>query len=144
MPTATRPTNRSAAILLALAAMAPARLAHADAAANVVGHATKSTDGAVVYQQVCQGCHMANAKGGAGAGVIPALAGDAKLSSAGYPVYVVLNGRGAMPWFSAMLDDKQIAAVVSYVRANFGNHYTDTVKPEDVAQQRGPNPTLEK
>jgi mono/diheme cytochrome c family protein len=137
-------SHKAAAALLGLAALLPARLAHADAAANVAGASTKSTDGAVIYQQVCQGCHMANGKGGAGAGVIPALAGNAKLANAGYPIYVVLNGHGGMPWFSSMLDDQQIAAVVGYVRTHFGNHDADAVKPEDVAQQRGPNPTLEK
>jgi mono/diheme cytochrome c family protein len=133
-----------ATILLSLAASLPVSRAFADAAANVVGAATTSTDGAVIYQVVCQGCHMANGKGGAGAGVIPALAGDPKLKSSGYPVYVVLNGKGGMPWFGPMLNDTQVASVVTYVRTHFGNAYSDPVKPEDVAAARGPNPTMEK
>jgi len=131
-------------LMLGALALLPATQAFADAAASVAGEATKSTDGAVIYQQVCQGCHMANAKGGAGAGVIPALAGNPKLKSSGYPVYMVLNGNGGMPWFGPMLNDTQIAAVVNYVRTNFGNSYTDMVKPEDVAAVRGPNPSMEK
>ena len=131
-------------ILLAALALAPVHRAFADAAANVAGAATTSTDGAVIYQQVCQGCHMANAKGGVGAGTIPALAGNPKLKASGYPVYMVLNGNGGMPWFSSMLSDAQVAAVVNYVRSNFGNSYSDAVKPEDVAAVRGPNPTMEK
>lgn len=125
-------------------AMLPSRAAHADAAANVAGAGTTSIDGQVIYTQVCQGCHMANAKGATGAATIPALAGNPKLKSAGYPVYVVLNGKGGMPWLGTMLNDTQIASVVSYVRTHFGNHYTDTVKPEDVAAVRGPAPTAEK
>lgn len=135
---------RAALALLAFAVLSPVRPVLADTAANVAGAATTSTDGAVIYQQVCQGCHMANGRGGAGAGVIPALAGNGKLASAGYPVYIVLNGRGAMPWLGPMLNDVQVAAVVNYVRTHLGNHYTDAVKPEDVAQQRGPAPTMEK
>ena len=134
----------AATIAFTMLALAPARHARADAAANVAGAATTSTDGAVIYQQICQGCHMANAKGGVGAGMIPALAGNPKLKASGYPVYMVLNGNGGMPWFSSMLSDTQVASVVNYVRTNFGNSYNDAVKPEDVAAVRGPNPTMEK
>jgi len=133
-----------AVLLLGAMALLPSGRAFADAAANVAGAATTSTDGQVLYQQICQGCHMANAKGAVGAAVIPALAGNPKLKSSGYPVYVVLNGYGAMPWFSNMLTDAQIASVVTYVRSHFGNSYADAVKPEDVAAVRGPNPTVER
>ncbi len=116
----------------------------ADAAANVVGRAITSTDGQVIYTELCQGCHMANARGGVGAARIPALADNAKLKNGGYPVYVVLNGYGGMPWLSTMLNDAQVASVVNYVRSHFGNDYTDAVKPEDVAAVRGPNPSIER
>ncbi|MCQ8278811.1 cytochrome c [Acetobacteraceae bacterium KSS8] len=139
-----RPSRTLLAFLLAGPAMLPGRAALADAAANIAGEATHSTDGAEIYRQVCQGCHMQNGKGGTGAGTIPALAGNPKLASASYPVFMVLNGRGGMPWFGTMLNDAQVASVVNYVRTHFGNHYTDSVKPEDVAQQRGPAPTMEK
>lgn len=133
----------AALAVLAGLALLPGR-AFADAAANIAGAATTSTDGQVLYTQICQGCHMANARGAVGAAAIPALAGNPKLKSSGYPVYVVLNGYGAMPWFSTVLTDTQIASVVNYVRTNFGNTYTDAVKPEDVAAVRGPAPTMEK
>ena len=134
----------AACILLGGLSMLPSGGAHADAAANVSGAAISSTDGGTIYSQVCQGCHMANAKGGVGAAVIPALAGNAKLKSSGYPIYIVLNGHGAMPWLSGTLNDAQIASVVSYVRSHFGNGYTDAVKPEDVAAVRGPEPVVER
>ncbi|MBB2155687.1 cytochrome c [Gluconacetobacter diazotrophicus] len=111
--------------------------AHADSASAVVGKMQPLTDGAAVYQHVCQGCHMPDGKGALGSGArFPALAGNAKLASGDYPIYVVLNGYGGMPWFSGMLTDKQVSDVVNYVRSHFGNHYTDIVKPEDVAGQR--------
>lgn len=137
---ATIATSLPAATLLLLAHAAPAR---ADAASDISGAATTSTNGQVIYQQVCQACHMANARGAVGAAAIPGLAGNAKLKSSGYPIYMVLNGRGGMPWLGTTLTDTQVASVVNYVRGHFGNNYTDTVKPEDVAAVRGPAPAAE-
>ena len=92
--------------------------------------------GADIYKGVCQGCHMPDAKGAVGAGRYPALAGDANLAAAGYPVAIVLHGQKAMPWFNEYFSDVQIANVVNYIRTNFGNHYTDKVTPADVKAQR--------
>lgn len=111
----------------------------ADASSATVGKSTLSeTDGGNVYQHVCQGCHMANAKGATGAGTIPALANNAKLQSAGYPVYVVLNGLGGMPVVGASLDDSQVAAVVNFVTTNFGNHASDKLTAAQVHTMRPP------
>jgi mono/diheme cytochrome c family protein len=48
-----------------------------------------------------------------------------------------------MPWFSAMLNDAQIAAVVGYIRSHFGNADKPPVTPADVALLRRPSPTME-
>ena len=93
-------------------------------------------DGEGIYRNVCQGCHMADAKGASGAGRYPALANDRNLAVAGYPVSVVLHGQKAMPWFSDYFSDAQVANVVNYVRTHFGNNYTDMVTPADVQKQR--------
>jgi len=90
--------------------------------------------GAQVYQQICQACHMVDAKGGSGAGTIPALAANPKLGVAAYPITVVVRGKGAMPSFAPLLDKKQIADVVTYVRTNFGNAYPKPVTEADVAK----------
>ena len=111
--------------------------ARADAAAG--GKSTPMlavTDGGAVYQHVCQGCHMPNGRGATGAGTIPALAGNDKLEASGYPIYVVLHGLGGMPAVGWTLDDKQVAAVVSYVRTSWGNHWTDPVTAADVTPSR--------
>lgn len=92
--------------------------------------------GQAIFSNVCQGCHMPQAQGAVGAGMYPALAKDAKLEVAGYPVAVVTHGQKAMPAFGSLLNDQQIADVVNYVRGNFGNKYKDKVKPEDVKAQR--------
>ena len=92
--------------------------------------------GEAVFKNICQGCHMANAQGAVGAGAYPALARNAKLEVAGYPVAVIVHGQKAMPAFGGLLNDQQIADVVNYVRGHFGNDYKDKVKPEDVKAQR--------
>lgn len=102
----------------------------------VSGRQFVGEDGAVLYHVVCQGCHMPDAKGAEGAGHYPALAGNPKLASALYPALTVLKGRNAMPPFSALLSDAQIAAVVNYVRTNFGNQYSDTLSAADIAKFR--------
>jgi mono/diheme cytochrome c family protein len=88
--------------------------------------------GADLYHNICQGCHMPDARGAVGAGAYPALAGNKHLRAALYPVGVVLNGHKAMPAFGPMLSDAQIAAVVNFVRSSFDNHYKDAVTPEMV------------
>ena len=93
-------------------------------------------DGEVIYRTVCQSCHMAAAQGAVGGGAYPALANDPKLAVAGYSVLVVVNGSKGMPPFGALLDDEQVAAVVNYVRAHFGNAYLDSVSPGDVGSTR--------
>jgi len=96
--------------------------------------------GAEVYQRYCLACHMEDGTGAQGAGYFPALAENNKLAAAGYPIFVVLNGLGGMPWFNGMLQDDEIAAVVNYIRSNFGNNFTDQAAAQDVAIMRGPVP----
>ena len=88
--------------------------------------------GEALFNQVCQGCHMAEGQGSHGAGAYPALAANPKLGAKVYPVYMVTSGQGGMPGFKKYMDDQQIASVVNYVRTHFGNHYADSVTVEDV------------
>ncbi len=92
--------------------------------------------GAEMYANVCQACHMSDGKGAAGAAVFPSLAGNVRLAAGGYGVSVVVSGLRGMPAFGGMMSDEQVAAVVNYVRANFGNKYTDALTPEDAANAR--------
>ena len=121
-----------AAVLLGLAQLAARPAAAQD---GRVQHFPQQT-GADLYHNICQGCHMPDAKGAAGAGAYPALAGNKHLKAGLYPVGVVMNGRKAMPAFGPMLDDAQIAAVVNFVRSSFDNHYKDAVTPEMVKALR--------
>ena len=102
------------------------------------------TDGRQVFTHICQGCHMPDAGGAAGAGRFPALANNPILASRRYVALTVLMGRRNMPAFGArhaigfggppvVLSETQMAAVVNYVRTHFGNHYKDSISAAEVA-----------
>ncbi|KAF1052944.1 MAG: Fructose dehydrogenase cytochrome subunit [Stenotrophomonas maltophilia] len=128
-------SSRCTVYLLFALAMAPgaAALADTDPASPSPGRFTQQS-GEALYQAICQGCHMPDAKGARGAGRYPALAGNPALAEADYPVFMVRHGNGGMPSFGLYLSDAQTAAVVNYVRTHFGNHYTDAVSAEHVRQ----------
>ena len=106
--------------------------------AFVTGNKFSEPDGEKLYRRVCAGCHMPDARGVAtGAGFYPALAGNRNLAASGYPVYILLKGKNGMPALGGMMTDQQVADVVNYVRTNFGNHYKDMVKPDQVKAVRG-------
>lgn len=111
-----------------------------------------AVDGAQLYAANCVACHQA---GGAGLpGVFPPLAGSEWVLAADkVPVNILLHGitgkltvrdaayNGQMPAFRDKLGDAEIAAVLSYVRASFGNGAgkigADTVKAErDAGKER--------
>jgi cytochrome c6 len=78
-------------------------------------------DGAMIFKQNCAACHQAQGQGVPGA--FPALAGNAFVQGDPRAVaQVLLNGRGGMPNFREDLTNEQIAAVLSYTRAAWGNH----------------------
>jgi mono/diheme cytochrome c family protein len=105
----------------------------------------KAMDGRQIYAHICQGCHMADGGGAVGAGHYPALAKDPTLASRQYMALTLLMGRRNMPAFGAkhaigfvgppvILSEVQIAAVINYVRTNFGNHYTDSITAAEVGK----------
>jgi mono/diheme cytochrome c family protein len=122
----------------ALALAATASVAQAQSPSPFSSNPFRFThqDGEAIYRNVCAGCHMPDGRGASGAGAYPALARNPKLEAAGYPVLLVVNGQKAMPAFGRALDDNQVAAVVNYIRANFGNAYTDRVSTDDVKAAR--------
>jgi len=99
-----------------------------------------STDGEQLYQTLCAGCHMPDGSGAIGAGEYPALKGNEKLEFAGYSIYLIVNGQGAMPSFGTFLDDEQVVAVTSYIQSHLGNEYTPDARVEDVASARPDEP----
>ena len=123
---------RCFAVLAALAALPAA----AQETADFRGAPFSMQGGEAVYRGVCQGCHMADAKGATGAGAYPALASNSRLASAGYVLSMVMNGHRGMPPFRGHFTNQQIADVVNYVRTHFGNRFRGAVKPEDVQSLR--------
>jgi mono/diheme cytochrome c family protein len=126
-----RSAARLAAILL-LPAVASAQ----DAPMLSPASTFAEVDGAALFANVCQACHMPAGQGAAGAGHYPALAKNANLETGAYPVYVVVHGLKGMPPVGKMMTDDQVAAVVNYLRTHFGNAYTDPVTAKDVAEAR--------
>jgi mono/diheme cytochrome c family protein len=96
-----------------------------------------SSEGREVYEMICQACHMADGRGGDGAGAaIPAIADNANLADKDFVVDILVKGRGGMPWFTDMLTPEQIAAVSTYARSHF-NKYPDPVTTADVQRIAG-------
>lgn len=118
--------------------IAGASAARADSAGVTFSSGDKFTEksGEDIYRNVCQACHMDKGQGAVGAGAYPALAKNEGLEEPSYPIYIVLHGQKGMPGFGSMLDDEQVAAVVTYIRSNFGNNYKDTVSAEAVKDSR--------
>jgi mono/diheme cytochrome c family protein len=126
----------AALLLLSLPAYAQSAGRSVSEPALSPGYRFIENSGEELFANVCQGCHMPDGKGATGAGTYPSLAGDKALETAGYPVYVVVNGQHGMPPVGIMMTDDQVAAVVNYVRTHFGNDYRDSVTAENVKAVR--------
>jgi mono/diheme cytochrome c family protein/glucose/arabinose dehydrogenase len=88
--------------------------------------------GREVYKSLCIACHQADGRGAEKLG--KALVGsELTLDVPGIPVRVLINGKegsvGLMPPLGGVLSDDQIAAVLTYVRREWGN----TGTPVDAA-----------
>ena len=110
------------------------------AAAGGSAEVVTTADGAQVYADTCVACHQEGGKGKPGE--FPPFAGNPDLFLAtDFPARVALHGLegkieaegqkidGAMPSFDFLSDD-EIAAVVKYIRSNFGN---DAIRPAGFA-----------
>ena len=91
-----------------------------------------SATGEQTYREICQACHLENAQGDTGAGMIPALASNAKLADGDFTLKRVVKGYGGMPAFADMLTPEQIAGVAVYIRTHFGNDYHDPITVDGV------------
>lgn len=104
----------------------------ADFAVAAPGKLGGAIDGGQVYTSHCIACHQATGQGLPG--VFPPLAGSEWVNGkASTAIQIVLHGihgsltvkgsvyKGQMPTFKDQLGDAEIAAVLSHVRASFGN-----------------------
>ena len=89
--------------------------------------------GEKVYAANCQVCHQPNGKGG---GAFPALDGSMVVNGSKESQYkILLNGKNAMPKWSA-LSDTELAAVMTYTRNSWGNHTGEVIQPSDFVTAR--------
>ncbi len=94
--------------------------------------------GKEIYENNCASCHRRNGEGLPN--TFPALKGNAfVLGDEVALVQLVLTGRqgqmGRMPAWQSRLNDQQVAAVVTFIRNNWGNQ-APPVTPATVSQQR--------
>jgi mono/diheme cytochrome c family protein len=132
----TRHFKISAAAAFLAAALASPVLAQGDAPGGGPTGAAgpKPMSGEQIFHETCAACHMHDAKGATGAAMIPSLAANPRMGTAAYPITIVSTGKGAMPSFAPYLTKAQIAAVITYVRTNFGNSYAKPVTEDEVAK----------
>ena len=95
--------------------------------------------GEQIYQNICRACHQADGRGQEK--VAPALIGSpfGLAASGGVPARILINGKegtvGLMPPLGATLTDEQIAAVLTYIRREWG-HAAAAVDPATVKDTR--------
>lgn len=100
--------------------------------------------GKTVYDKNCAVCHQIT-----GAGLPPAFPALTGSKIATTPIFGadgkylpdshldrVLNGKGVMPAWKALLNDAEIAAVITYERNALGNSVGDVVQPAQVKAAR--------
>ena len=98
---------------------APTSPAVAPTTASAGGSGDQAALGKTVYAANCAGCHGEN---GQGSGSFPALAGNAAATGDPAPqIQFVLNGKDGSHKFGDKLTDQEIAAVLTYIRTNWGN-----------------------
>lgn len=92
--------------------------------------------GETAYAYNCAACHQPN---GEGMGPFPALK-DSKIVKGPLEdhINIVIKGKPgtAMAPFGTMLNDTDIAAVITYERNSFGNNMGDSVQPLDIFNYR--------
>jgi mono/diheme cytochrome c family protein len=101
--------------------------------------------GAEVYAKVCKSCHGAEANGDRGNDYPPLAGSEWVTGNAEVPIRIVLNGLSGEisvkgesytntmePQFVVMRSEAELAAVLTYVRSNFGND-ASAVTVEEVA-----------
>lgn len=93
-------------------------------------------NGRFLYRRNCAGCHLLSGQGQATLGA-PPLKGSAVVKGpVAAHINIALRGRSIMPPFANVLNDEQLAAVLSYQRNEWGNNSGEIVSTADVKMQR--------
>jgi mono/diheme cytochrome c family protein/glucose/arabinose dehydrogenase len=123
--------DRAAKVMARIGWPGKAGAAPAAAALNAADQ-KRFTAGQEIYRNICEGCH--GAEGREQPGAAPAIAGAPSVIGApGVPIRVLLHGKegpiGLMPAHGEILNDADIAAVLTYIRRAWGQ----TASPIDPA-----------
>jgi mono/diheme cytochrome c family protein/glucose/arabinose dehydrogenase len=123
--------DRAAKVMARIGWPGKAGAAPAAAALNAADQ-KRFTAGQEIYRNICEGCH--GAEGREQPGAAPAIAGAPSVIGApGVPIRVLLHGKegpiGLMPAHGEILNDAEIAAVLTYIRRSWGQ----TASPIDPA-----------
>jgi len=97
---------------------------------------TAMARGKQVYDQNCASCHMPDGKGNPAMGAKPIAGSPIANGPLAAHLARVLKGKGIMPAWENILNDMDLAAVITFERNSFGNHTGTLVKPEDVKAAR--------
>jgi cytochrome c oxidase subunit 2 len=96
--------------------------------------------GEAVYAKNCASCHQAG--GGGMPPTFPALTGSPVVKGdINAQVNLMLNGKGMMPAFGAVLNPTDFAAVVTYTRNSLGNSMNDVIQPSAIQALQEEMPT---
>jgi cytochrome c oxidase subunit 2 len=96
-------------------------------------HEQLLAEGAKIYEKNCASCHLADGKGVAGA--FPAItASKVVIGDIHAQTELILNGKGMMPAFGAMLKADELAQVITYTRNALGNKVGDEIQAADIAE----------
>jgi mono/diheme cytochrome c family protein len=95
--------------------------------------------GQEIYRNICSGCHQPDGQGREK--LAPSLVASPYVTAdPSIGVRIILSGKegkiGLMPPQGAVLSDEQIAAVLTYIRREWG-HTASPVAPADVSEVRG-------
>jgi cytochrome c oxidase subunit 2 len=100
------------------------------------GAALAAANGQQVYSDNCVACHQAAGEGRPP--VFPSLKGDAVVKGPKAAlIATVVNGRNAMPAWGGVLNNDQVAAVLTYVRGAWGNKAPAVTTAEVAAVKAG-------
>lgn len=91
-------------------------------------------DGIRAYRGTCASCHGRDGNESLASHVL-LLNDNDNLADAEHVIRQILHGNGYMPGFGQALNDRQVAAIATYIRGSWGNDY-GPVREEDIAQYR--------
>ncbi|MCE7984982.1 MAG: cytochrome c [Caldilinea sp. CFX5] len=94
----------------------------------------QADEGARLYFRNCAGCHGTEGEGAPNA--YPALAGSRLVNGPYGPMLMpIMYGQGAMPGFTGLLTDRELALVSTYIRREWGNQGT-AISPTQIGDFR--------